>query len=129
MLAVSTLRTRFPFSHPTAISAEEGCAAGLDCLELGHGDGLAAEASRKLVAVEVEALGGVNGAKLKAGETTDARLVISVADGLLEGTVLLGVLAVAGEASAATALGAAEILGELARGRLGVRLGGVVDGG
>lgn len=119
--------------HSTVFSTEEGSAARLDCLELGERNGLAAEAGGQLGAVEVEALGGGDGAELVARDATDARLVVAVADGLLEGTVLLGVLAVAGEVGAAggavaLAVGA-EALGELAGRRLGVGLGSVIDGG
>ena len=95
--------------------------ARLNSLDLGLGERLATEAGGELVAVKVEALGGLDGAKGGAGGATNAGLL--TADGLTEGTVLLGVLAVGAEGG-----GRAPVGGERVGGRGRVRLGGVVDG-
>lgn len=95
--------------------------AGLDSLNLGLGERLATEAGGELVAVKVEALGGLDGAKSGAGRATNAGLL--TADGLAKGAVLLGVLAVGAEGGGRTPVG-----GERVGGRGRVRLGSVVDG-
>lgn len=109
--------------------AQEGGTAGLDGLNLGEVDGLAAEAGGKLGNVKEDAAGGVDGAERRAGHAADASL--AGANRLLQGAVLLGVVAVGAEAGVAGrgAVGrGAEALGQLARGRGRVRLGAVVDG-
>lgn len=108
--------------------AEESSAAGLDGLNLGEVDGLAAEAGGKLGNVKEDAVGGVDGTQLGAGEAADARL--AGANSFLKGAVLLGVVAVGAEIGVTGgARVGGEALRELARGRGGVRLGGVVNGG
>jgi hypothetical protein len=111
-----------------ANSTQESSAAGLDGLDLGQIDRCPVEAGRKLGAIEEDALGGSNGTKLRARSAANAR-VWREADGLLERTVLLGVVAVGAEGGVAGGRGGcAEAFGELARGRGRVRLGRVVDG-
>jgi len=82
------------------------------------------EAGGKLVAVKVVALGRSDGAELGARSTADTGTL--GADGLAEGTKLLGVVAVRAE-------GAVRATGEGGRkgtsGGLGVRLRSVVDVG
>lgn len=117
---------RFPL--PSRLSLEEGGAARVDGLDLGHVDGPPPEARGQLAAVEEDAGGRVHCAQVVAGRAADADL----ADALLEGAELLGVVAVGGERGVLGARGrvaVAEALGEGARGRGGVGLGGVVDVG
>lgn len=106
--------------------AQEGGAAGLDSLNLGEVDRLAAEASRELRNVKEDALGSLDGAKVGARHAADASL--AGANRLLEGAVLLSVVAVGTEAGVAGGAVGGETIGELARGRGRVRLGRVVDG-
>lgn len=109
---------------PTSRSAKEGSAAGLDSLNLSHVEGLAAETGRELGAVESDARGGNDGAELVAGRTA-----YTGADGALEGTVLLGVVAVGAEAGVLGGGGAvAKVGGKLAGRRGWVRGGAVVNG-
>lgn len=106
----------------------DGGAAGLDSLDLGEVDGLAAEAGGELAAVEEDAARGGDGAEVGARGAAHAHL----ADGLLEGAELLGVVAVGGEGGVLGALGGpagAEALGEGAGGGLRVGAGSVVDVG
>lgn len=95
--------------------------ARLNGLDLGLGERLATEAGGELVTVKVEALNRLDGAESTAGSATNAGKLR--ADGLAEGTVLLGVLAVGAEGGGRTPVGRKGVGG---RGR--VRLGGVVDG-
>lgn len=112
--------------------AEERGATRLDGLNLGQLEGGAAEAEGEVRGVEEDALGGLNGAELGARGAANAGL--GAADGLLEGAMLLGVVAVGAEGGVprgrgAAGVGGGEGVGEGARGRGGVRPGGVVDGG
>ena len=118
---------RRPGLRPPTLS-EKGGAAGLDSLNLSNVEGCAVEAGGKLGSVKVDALGGGDGAELSTGSAADA---CRGADGLLEGAVLLGVVAVGAEGGVAGggSSAAGETLGELARGGGGVRLRAVVDGG
>jgi hypothetical protein len=106
----------------------KGGTAGLDGLNLSHVERGAVEAGGQLGGVEVDASGRSDGAQVGTGGTANANVR---ADGLLEGTVLLGVIAVGAEGAVAggSGGGAGKALGELAGGRGGVRLGGVVDRG
>jgi hypothetical protein len=109
-------------------SVKEGGTAGLDGLDLSRVDWETSEAGGQVAAVEEDSLGGLNCAELSTGYAADADLL----DGVLEGTELLSMVAVGAEGSV---LGArrgpavAEALGELARRRGGVGLGGAVDVG
>lgn len=109
---------------------EEGGAARLDGLDLGSVQGLSVEAGGELGDVKVDAVGGVDVAEGRAGTATNTRVGV---DGVLEGTVLLGGVAVGAEAGVAGGGVAVAVagpgLGELASGRSRVRLGGVVDVG
>lgn len=85
-------------------SAEQGRATGLDGLDLGRGEGDPAEALGQLVAVEVDALGGLDGAQVRRGLRADAA---DGADGLAQGAVLLRVVPVRGERGVRAAVAAA----------------------
>lgn len=114
--------------HITLPALNEGGTAGLDGLNLSHVEGGAVEAGGQLGGVEVDARGRSDGTQVGTGGAANAG---ARADGLLEGTVLLCVVAVGAEGAVAGGggRGADEALGELAGGRGGVRLGGVVDRG
>lgn len=88
---------------------------------------MATESGRKLGEVEEDTLGGIDRAKLGTRGATDASL--SAADGLLERTVLLGMVAVGAERGVARRAAGGEGLGESTSRRGRVRLGSVVDGG
>lgn len=102
-------------------SADQRGTGGFNGIDLGQVDGRAAESSGQLVAVEVLALGGGDGAQGVAG-----RLAHAAGLGPAQRTMLLGVLAVGGEGGR---LGGLEVGWELVGWgrRVGVR--GVVDGG
>lgn len=86
------------FSHlPSATQlhlTKDGCAAGLDGLNFAHVKGLATEAGGELGDVESNALGREDRAQLVARGAANASIS---ANGLLEGTVLLGVVTVGTE--------------------------------
>lgn len=109
---------------------EEGGTARLDGLDLGSVQALSVEAGGELRDVKVDAVGGVDAAEGRAGAATNTRVGV---DGVLEGTVLLGGVAVGAEAGVAGGGVAVAVagpgLGELANGRSRVRLGRVVDVG
>lgn len=88
------------------------------------------EAGGELRDVKVDAVGCADAAEGRAGSATNARVGV---DGVLEGTVLLGGVAVGAEAGVAGGGVAVAVagprLGELASGRSRVRLGRVVDVG
>jgi hypothetical protein len=109
--------------------SKQSSTARLNGLNLAEVNGGAAEAGWKLRDVKEDARGGLDGAQIGAGWATDAVLY---ADGLLEGTVLLGMVAVRAERGVtgrvAVTVGG-KGLGQRALGRGRVRLGGVVDGG
>lgn len=107
--------------------ADHGSTARLDSLNLGHVDWAATESGGKLGEVEEHALGGIDRAKLGTRGTANASL--SAADGLLERTVLLGMVAVGAERGVARRAARGEGLGEGASRRGRVRLRSVVDGG
>jgi hypothetical protein len=108
--------------------AEEGGTARLDGLDLLELDGCPAETGGELGGVEVHAGGCGYGAQGRAGSSTDA-VGFRVANALLEGTVLLGMVAVGAEGGVAGGRVGDEGRGELAVGGGWVRLGSVVDGG
>lgn len=83
----STIRRNNSFGH--------SCTTRLNSLNFAQIDGLAAEAGRELRDIKGNALGRVDRAELVARGATNAS--ISVADGLLEGTVLLDVVTVGAE--------------------------------
>lgn len=83
--------------------AEHGSTTRLDSLNLGQVDWAATESGGKLGEVEEDALGSLDRAKLGARGTTNAGL--SAADGLLERTVLLGMIAVGAERAVARRAG------------------------
>lgn len=103
-------------------SADQRSTAGLNGIDLRQIDRSPSEAGGQLVAVEVLALGGLNGAQLMAGERTDTAVAAQAAS---QGAVLLSLLSVGGEA---VGRGGLEVLGDLVgrRGRMRVR--GVVHG-
>jgi hypothetical protein len=109
---------------------EEGGTARLDGLDLGSVQALSVEAGGELRDVKVDTVGGVDAAEGRAGAATNTRVGV---DGVLEGTVLLGGVAVGAEAGVAGGGVAVAVagpgLGELANGRSRVRLGRVVDVG
>lgn len=117
---------RYPRGHLT----HEGSTARLNCLNLGSAEGRAAEAKRELGDVESNAVGSMNGAKAGARSTADAA---TSAEGLLEGTVLLGVVTVGAEGVVHGRSRAAAVVGKALRKRSSgggrVRLGGVVNVG
>lgn len=95
----------------------QGCTTGLDGLNLAHIDRTTAEAGRQLGDVKGDALGRKDRAELVARGAANAG--ISTANGLLEGTVLLGVVTVGAEgvvpgSRVAVAIVRGEALGELA---------------
>lgn len=104
----------------------QGGTAGLNGLNLVEGNRVAAEALRELGKVEEDAVGGSDRAKL--GTRGAANASLSTADGLLERTVLLGMVAVGAEGGVARRAAGREALGEVTSGRSRVRLGRVVDG-
>lgn len=108
--------------------ADEGSTAGLNGFDLSSGEGSATEAGRELGDVKGNAVGSTNRAEAGARGTTDAALS---ANGLLEGTMLLGVVAVGAERGVSGGSRAisvvSEALRERAGGRGGVRLGRVID--
>lgn len=114
--------------HITLPALNEGSTAGLDGLNLSHVERSAVEAGGQLGCVEIDASGRGDGAQIGTGGAANAG---ARTDRLLEGTVLLGVVAVGAEGAVAGGSGgrAGEALGELASGRGGVRLGGVVNRG
>ena len=73
---------------------EHACTTRLDSIDLSLREGHALEACGKLGTVEVEALACLNGTKGRARSASNTAGVIS---GLVQGAVLLGLLAVAGE--------------------------------
>lgn len=98
-----------------SLSTEESSTPGLDSLDLGQVDGCPSEAGRELGGVEEGARGGGDGAQFRARGAANARL--SETDGLLEGAVLLGMVAVGAEGGVAGGGGRGpEALGELAGG-------------
>ena len=87
-------RNRFRDSN----SAKGGSTARLDCLDLSSVERCTLEASRELGEVEEDALGSVDGAQVGTSGTADAT---AGTDALLEGTVLLSVIAVGAEGGVA----------------------------
>lgn len=118
------------FSAEKASLGEEGSAARLDGLDLSSVEGLSVEAGGELRDVKEDPVGGADAAEGRAGAATHTRVGV---DGVLEGTVLLGGVAVGAEAGVAGGGVAVAVagpgLGELASGGSRVRLGGVVDVG
>lgn len=109
---------------------DEGSTAGLNGLDLGSAESSAAEACRELGDVECDTLRGVNRAEAGAGGT--ANTTVS-ANGLLQRTVLLGVVAVGAEGSVSGRGRAVAVVGEVLGERSGrggrVRLGRMVNVG
>jgi hypothetical protein len=106
--------------------SDEGGAARLDSLDLAEVNGGTTEASGKLGDVKEDTSGGRDGAQVGARGAANASLG---ADGLLEGAVLLGVVAVGAERGVAgSGAAVSEGLGERAAGGGRVRTGGVVNG-
>jgi hypothetical protein len=81
-------------SFPNGVSVPGGCAARLDGLNLSPIDGCTLEAGWQLRSIEKDALWRVDVAQGGGGQGANA---LAGADALLEGTVLLGVVAVGGE--------------------------------
>jgi hypothetical protein len=99
----------------------QGSTARLDGLNLGGGKGLAVEALRKLVAVKVDTLGGLDRGELRGRCAANAG--VGGGDGLAQRTKLLRVVAVRAEGG----VGRSKGLGELVGGRRRMRLGSVVN--
>lgn len=111
------------------LSAEEGGATALDGLYLGGAELGAAEALGQLVAVKVDACGGVDGAQVGAAVAADG---VDGHKGVAQRAVLLCVVAVAAEGAVRVAVAAARlahVAGEGARGGGRVRVWCVVDVG
>lgn len=110
-------------------SAPDSSTTRLDSLDLGEVNWSTAETSGELRGIEVDTLGRVHIAELRTSRATNT--TNSGADGLLQGTVLLGVVAVAAEGGVAGGTVAVAVGGEVGRqltlGRGRVRLGSVVD--
>ncbi len=83
---------------------EEGGAARLDSLDLRQGQLRSPEAGGQLVAVEEDALGGLDRPQLGAGGAADAGLAGAL-DGLPQGPELLGVVPVGAESGVRVARG------------------------
>lgn len=110
--------------------AEDGSAARLDGIDLGGRQGAALEAGGELRGIEENTMGGLDSAESSTAGGTDTAVS---ADGLLERAMLLDVVSVGAEGGVARGGGAVAVagpgLGELAKGRSGMRLGSVVDVG
>lgn len=108
----------------------EGGATGLNGLDLGSTESGTAEARRELRHVESNAVGGMDRAEAGARGTANATFSTN---GLLQGTVLLGVVAVGAEGGVCgigrTIAVVGETLGERSGRRGRVSLGGVIDVG
>lgn len=99
----------------------QGSTARLDGLDLSGGKGLAMEALGELVAVKVDALGGLDRRELRGRCAANAG--VGGGDGLAQRTKLLGVVAV----RAKSGVRRSERLGKLVGRRRRMRLGSVVN--
>lgn len=107
--------------------AQEGSTPRLNGLNLGEINGLAAETGRELGNVKEDAGRGSHGTQICARGTANARLAGS--NGLLQRTMLLGVISVGAEGGVAAGGGTGgKGVRQLAGGRGRVRLGGVING-
>lgn len=110
--------------------AEHGSAARLDGIDLGGSQGAALEAGGETRGIEENTLGSLDSTEVSTAGATNATVR---SNALLERTMLLGVVSVGAEGSVARGGGAVAVagpgLGELAKGRSGMRLGSVVDVG
>ncbi len=114
-------------SFPQALlgSCKSGSTSRLDRLDLGQGQGRAAEPSRQVVAVEEATLRGRYWAEIRTRVAANA--AAADRDGLAERSVLLGMVAVGAEGVVRGLVGGRERGGKRLRRRLGVRVRGVVD--
>ena len=107
-------------------SCKSGSTSRLDRLDLGQGQGRAAEPSRQVVTVEEATLRGRYWAEIRARVAANA--AAADRDGLAKRSVLLGMVAVGAEGVVRGLVGGRERGGKRLRRRLGVRVRGVVDG-
>ncbi len=117
-----------PFPKGVLGSSKSGSTSRLDRLDLGQGQGRAAEPSRQLVAVEEATLRGRYWAEIRARVAANA--AAADCDGLAKRSVLLGMVAVGAEGVVRGLLGGRgrERGGKRLRRRLRVRVRGVIDG-
>lgn len=98
------MNDRLVYKFMPPLRSSKSCSAtSLDQLNLGCGEGGAAEACWQLIPVEEDTLGRQDGAQLGPGNAADARGV--ALDGLAEGAKLLGVVPVGAERRVRGALG------------------------